>query len=68
MAEYLNNAKSFITDKTGNLIDSAKTGNPLAITFGIIAGVVLLFYIYNYAMKAIRNLNYFRRGSPYIIK
>lgn len=68
MAEYLNNAKSFITEKSGSLIDSAKGGNPLALAFGVILSVILLFYVYHYTMKGIRNLNYFRRGSPYIVK
>ena len=68
MAEYLNNAKSFITDQSSSLIDSAKGGNPLALAVGIIVGVVVLFYLFQWIMKAMRNLNYFRRGSPYLIK
>ena len=59
MAEYLNNAKSFITERSGSLIDSAKGGNPLALAFGVILAVVLLFYVYHYFMKGLRNLNYF---------
>jgi hypothetical protein len=48
MAEYLNNAKSFITEKSSSLIDSAKSGNPLALAFGVIFSVILLFYVYHY--------------------
>lgn len=68
MAELLNNAKSFVTSQSGSLVDSVKGGNPLALSIAVIVGVVVLFYLYHYTMKGMRNLNYFRRGSPFIIK
>jgi hypothetical protein len=68
MAEYLNSTKTFFKEKGANLVEGVKGGNPIALVATLVLSLVLLYFLYTTGLQALRNLNYYRRGSPFIIK
>jgi hypothetical protein len=68
MAEYLSNAQNFLKEKSGSLVEGVKSGNPLALGLLVVFVILALYAMYKFGLKVLRNVNYYRRGSPFIVK
>ena len=62
--EYFNKLKDMLSDG----VTQAQGGSPLWIVIGLIVGIIGLYLLYFYGRKMIRNVNQFRKGSPYLLE
>lgn len=68
MSEYFNNAKTFVIDKSSFVVEKARGGNIFMAFVILIVLALILYFVYYYSLKIIRNIQYFRKGSPFIIR
>ena len=62
--EYFNKLKDTVSDG----VTQAQGGSPLWIVIGLIVAIIGLYLLYFYGRKMIRNVNQFRKGSPYLLE
>ena len=69
--DNLNNAKAKAVDIMQNgpsqLLEGVKSGSPVSILIAGILAIIVLYLVYFYGMKLIRNMNNYSKGSPYIV-
>jgi hypothetical protein len=67
MSEYLNKTTDFFKTSYGNLYQNAQGGNWISLTILLVIGVIIFYLVIYYGMRAIRNVNRYRKGAPYLI-
>ena len=69
--DNLNNAKDKAVDIMKNgpsqLLEGVKSGSPVSIVIAGILAIIVLYLVYFYGMKLIRNFSNYSKGSPYIV-
>jgi hypothetical protein len=69
--DNLNNARDKAVDIMKNgpsqLLEGVKSGSPVSIVIAGLLAIIVLYLVYFYGMKLIRNINSYSKGSPYIV-